>query len=351
MNNILIIDDTHTNIDLLLDLLEDYNIFVATNGKDGLEILKSQNIDLILLDVMMPEMDGFEVAKIVRTTPKINEIPIIFITAKTDEESIEKGFEVGGNDYITKPFKQRELLSRINTQLKLKADREAMENLLLQQSKMAKMGEIIDSVAHQWKQPLNIINMGTQLLKIQSLNGIKQEDIDTCISTTTKQVKHLVETLDEFRNFFKPNKEIKKFNVKEVIEKTIVLIGDELKVNDINIEIEEKTPYQIEGYENEFKHIVLNFINNSKDAFIEKNIENRKIKIIIDGENKKIEFIDNAGGIPAKIIDDIFNLNFTTKKTGSGVGLYLSNQIANKLSAILEVKNIENGVKFIFKEQ
>ncbi len=115
---ILVVDDTETNIDILLELLCDYDVAVATDGQSAIDIVKEDDIDLILLDIMMPDMDGYDVCKSIKTTHK--NIPIIFITAKTDEDSIEKAYAVGGNDYVTKPFKPRELLARIKTQLKLK---------------------------------------------------------------------------------------------------------------------------------------------------------------------------------------------------------------------------------------
>ncbi len=115
---ILIVDDTETNIDILLGLLSEYDVAVATDGKSAIDIVSEDDIDLILLDIMMPDMDGYDVCKTLKATNK--NIPIIFITAKTDEDSIERAYDVGGNDYITKPFKPRELIVRIKTQLKLK---------------------------------------------------------------------------------------------------------------------------------------------------------------------------------------------------------------------------------------
>jgi len=115
---ILIVDDTETNIDILLGLLSDYDVAVATDGQSAIDIVREDDIDLILLDIMMPDMDGYDVCKTLKATNK--NIPIIFITARIDEDSIERAYDVGGNDYITKPFKPRELIARIKTQLKVK---------------------------------------------------------------------------------------------------------------------------------------------------------------------------------------------------------------------------------------
>ncbi|WP_321777538.1 diguanylate cyclase [Sulfurimonas sp.] len=123
---ILIVDDTKINIDILLDLLSDYDVAVAIDGKSAIEIATGECPDLILLDLMMPEMDGFEVCEILKSKDDTKDIPIVFITAKTDEDSIERAYEVGGIDYVVKPFKPRELLARVKTQLKLK---ELLEHL------------------------------------------------------------------------------------------------------------------------------------------------------------------------------------------------------------------------------
>jgi len=120
MKKVLVIDDTRTNIDILVELLsQKYDVVVSLSGSIALEILEKESIDLILLDVMMPDMDGFEVCKHIKANNNTRDIPIIFITAKTDEESIEQGYLIGGSDYVTKPFKPRELLSKLSREFKL----------------------------------------------------------------------------------------------------------------------------------------------------------------------------------------------------------------------------------------
>ena len=125
---ILVVDDTVTNLDILVDLLDEYDVIDATNGKDALEIVEEENISLILLDIMMPDMDGYEVCKKLKENSSTKDIPIIFITAKTDEDSIEKAYDVGGSDYVTKPFQPKELISRVKKELKLQ---ELMDELKL----------------------------------------------------------------------------------------------------------------------------------------------------------------------------------------------------------------------------
>ena len=125
---ILIVDDTELNIEILMTLLgEKYDLLGATNGEDALEMVEEEKIDLILLDIMMPDMDGYEVCSKLKANPKSAHIPVIFITAKTDEDSIEKAYSIGGVDYITKPFRSREVFSRISNHLKLSHQKEWLE--------------------------------------------------------------------------------------------------------------------------------------------------------------------------------------------------------------------------------
>ncbi len=120
ISTILVVDDEKININILNGLLsEDYDVVSARDGETALEIVDEENIDLILLDIMMPEMDGLVVCKILKANPKHQNIPVIFITAKTDDDSIEIAYDVGGSDYITKPFRPKELMARVNLNLKL----------------------------------------------------------------------------------------------------------------------------------------------------------------------------------------------------------------------------------------
>lgn len=126
---ILAVDDKKENLDIILDILNDFDVIPVTSGKKALDILNKEEISLILLDIVMPEIDGFEVCKIVKSQANTKEIPIIFTTAKTDEESISNAYRVGANDYVSKPLKRSEVIERVKTQLKLKKTIEHLEFL------------------------------------------------------------------------------------------------------------------------------------------------------------------------------------------------------------------------------
>jgi len=246
----------------------------------------------------------------------------------------------------------KNMLGKVDTRHKnVNADGRRKSTMLVQQSKMAAMGEMMDAVAHQWKQPLNSISMMTDMLKDDFKDDLVDEEyIDEMTETTHMQIAHMVNTLSEFRNFFRPAQDSKDFLVRECIESVQVLMKDELLKNTINLTIDIQDDITISGLINEFKHLFLNLISNSIDAFNEKEISDRAITIrsFIEGENGVIEFEDNAKGIPQYVIADIFKPNVTTKTDGkgTGIGLYMSSQIVQKHNGVIEVMNVNSGALF-----
>jgi len=257
--------------------------------------------------------------------------------------------------YEKKEARHEKIMSQSDKQqLGLIHETERQEKMLAQQAKMAAMGEMVDAIAHQWKQPLNAISMLAELAEMD----FQEDAIDAAYMKDYKkqvfsQIEHLISTLDEFRSFFRPNKDATLFDVKKAIDSVLVLVKDEFIKNDIEIQVENLTALSVEGVENEFKHIILNIINNAKDAFNENNIKERLIRIKLkeDRDKKVIEISDNAGGIPAHVIKDIFKPNVTTKPEGkgTGIGLYMSDQIAQKMGGLLRVENLNGGAKFFFE--
>ena len=361
-SKILCVDDTSDNLEILTELLSDYDVIVSLSGQNALNILKRTKVDMILLDIMMPIMDGFTLCQKIKEQENLIDIPLLFLSAKNDEDSIEYGYELGAVDYVSKPFKPKELLSRIKTHLKLRAfsynleleveetlkKQRRQEHLLIKQSYAASMGQMIDVVAHQWLQPLNIINMRLAKLLFDDEDGfVDRAYLEEFQDKSFIQIRHLVETLNEFRSFMSPNKEKKLFSIHDMLSKVILLLKDELKIYHITVEINQDD-FKIDAIENEFRHIIINIIHNAKDTFIEKDISNRKISIIINNEEQSINISDNAGGIEQQDIDTIFNLHVSSKKLkgGSGLGLYLSKIIVEKYSAKLSVGNSDQGACF-----
>lgn len=245
----------------------------------------------------------------------------------------------------------RELEQRIDQELeKSKANQKRYE----QQAKMAAMGEMMDAVAHQWKQPLNALSMmGDLLVADYESDDLTLESLKDMRQDMQVQIDHMVTTLSEFRNFFRPKEKDETFGIKRSTQSVTLLVKDEFLKNNINISIIPEHEVLIYGNENEFKHLILNIINNAKDAFNERNIEKREIVINFskDTDFTYISIADNAGGIPEHIIKDIFKPEVTTKPEGkgTGIGLYMSTQIAEKLGGVLSVRNNEKGAVFELK--
>ena len=245
----------------------------------------------------------------------------------------------------------KNLEERIEEEVELRKD---SQKKLEQQAKMAAMGEMMDAAAHQWKQPLNALSMMSDMLKIDFESGdVDQAYINELTDGIQTQIEHMVNTLREFRTFFRPNKEAKSFGIKRCIQSVMLLVNDEFLKNNINIHIQSTKEILIYGIENEFKHLVLNIINNAKDAFNERNIKERDIFINFyhRGNHINLEIEDNAGGIPEEVIHDIFKPEVTTKEEGkgTGIGLYMSMQIAQKMGGNLTVRNSDKGALFLLQ--
>lgn len=352
--NILIVDDELSNLQLGINILKqqsNYNIIFATSGEQALERLKEHDFDLILLDIIMEPMDGFEVCREIKSNKKLKDIPIIFLTAKNDEESIQKGFNLGAVDYITKPFFATELLSRVKTHLELKLYRDDLlaeiklkDRLMFQQNKMATMGEMMENIVHQWKQPLSVISTISTGFKAQHDYGL-EIPIESLVKSMDKimlQTDYLSDTINDFRDFFKEKEKVV-FNISDIINKTLDLLSTKISNKEYIIEknIED---IQCKGFESELVQVLMNLLNNAADAL--ENVDKKFIKIDLykkDNSLTVIKITDNAGGIPEDQICSIFKPYFTTKiDTGTGIGLYMSEKIIEKhFNGILKVENVD----------
>ena len=209
------------------------------------------------------------------------------------------------------------------------------QNLLLYQSKMASMGEMIGNIAHQWRQPLSTITATASGIRLQNeLNMLDKEFLDDGLKGISNSAMYLSHTIDDFRNFFKKDDEKTKFFVKDLIERTIGLISSKFNDNEINI-LKKIENIELDTHQNQLIQVIINLLNNAKDEF-EKIDKSAKKCIFIDSYKKDDEYIikikDNAGGIPKEIIGKIFEQHFTTKSDvdGTGIGLFMSKEIIEK---------------------
>ena len=238
-------------------------------------------------------------------------------------------------------------------------ERVQQKQFLIQQSKLAEMGDMVAAIAHQWNEPLVELSAEVQDIELSfMLNELKDTQVKNFVKDSMVQIQYMSKTLSDFRNFLKPSTSKTLFGIRKSLDEIFEIIGKQVFYSNIilaiNYESEEEN-ILLYGYENEFKQVLLNLINNAKNKIIEKNGssgEKGNIKINISSDNKynNIEIIDDAGAISQDIIGLIFDPYFTTKKEGTGFGLYMAKVIIeDKMSGKINVKNNNNNVIFTIK--
>ena len=340
-------------------LQDDYTTFTSTNIYDGLEILKNNEISLILLDVVMPDVDGYDSCKMIKEHDEYKEIPIIFATAQNEVQFIEKAFDVGGVDYIVKPVRKSEVLVRVKNHLKIYNQRKALESkneeitrFLKQQTKMSLMGEMIGNIAHQWRQPLNYMNTSASYMAmLNQMDNLDKEHIDDTMKSFISKINYLSETIDTFRNFVKEDKELIDVNIKDTLRGSIDLVQSVLKDNFIEAKVDfQDVKLLVKAPFGELSQVFINILNNAKDVIVERKVDKPWICISLKEHNSNavITFEDNAGGIPEDYLSKIFDSKFTTKgNNGTGLGLHMSKQIVEEsLKGSIQIQNTSNGAKF-----
>jgi len=226
------------------------------------------------------------------------------------------------------------------------------EQMLIHQSRQAAMGEMIGNIAHQWRQPLNALGLLTQRLGLfYGSPQFNKEFIDTSVVKSMEIIQHMSKTIDDFRNYFKPDKEMANFSVRRAVDNSLSLLEGSFQNPKINLEIVEIGNPAIFGYQNEFAQVILNILVNARDAFIEREIVDARVTITIRTEDgcAVVTIADNAGGVPEEIITKVFDPYFTTKgpQQGTGVGLFMSKNIIEKnMGGRLAVRNTATGAEF-----
>ncbi|WP_072680533.1 sensor histidine kinase [Arcobacter sp. LA11] len=236
-------------------------------------------------------------------------------------------------------------------------NRSNQEKLLVQQSKLAAMGNMLGNIAHQWRQPISEIN--AILMEVEAIarfDTLKTDFLLKSISSCSDVTEHMSSTISDFQNFFQPSKEKEYFNVHEVCLSAISIINASLKFHNIELKFNINENCEVYGYPREFAHAILNILSNSKDVLVERKIENPKIILSIK-TGKQFTIIrieDNAGGIKEENIDKIFEPYFTTKHAtqGTGIGLYMTKMIIeNNMNGFVNVENSQEGALFTIKLQ
>jgi len=435
---ILVVDDSPTQAKLLQQVLgaHGYRVGSAHNGSEALERILAAPPDLVISDILMPEMDGFELCRRIRGTKEISGLPIILLTHLNDPADVLHSLEAGADYFVSKPYSNRLLLSRIAAVLQgnrfcrwgevegevavqyhgknyrihasaaqtielllatyeLAADRnqellnakqllsnlnreleqrvqertaaltletaerlQAMEELrkkdevLMQQSRQAAMGEMIGNIAHQWRQPLNAVGLLVQDLTLSYEYGnFSKAYLDSSTKKIMQLVRHMSQTIDDFRNFFTPDRQKSEFDPAQAVERALALVEGTLNDKGIRVQVEAQQIPAIVGHPNEFSQVLLNIVNNAMDAFAERCSPDPLIEVRVTSErgNAVVTISDNAGGIDEEILERIFEPYFTTKEQGkgTGIGLFMAKNIVEKsMNGRITARNRGAGAEF-----
>lgn len=349
---VLVVDDVTKNIQLVANFLKQagYDINYAVSGKSALSHVKKEKFDLILLDVMMPEMDGFEVCSKLKKNSESKDIPVIFLTAKTDIDSVTRGFQEGGVDYITKPFNKNELLARVRTHLELQQQKRSLKEL------NATKDKFFSIIAHDLKGPLNQL-LGLSEILQKEMEGGKEVEVSKVaklINESAKSGRSLLENLLEWSRSqtgtinFNPSD----LKIKNVTSEVVDLFENNAIQKNIHIKSTISEEVKAIADENMVKTILRNLISNSL-RFTQ---EGGNVTL---GSTMKDEFVvvsvsDNGIGLKSADIKKLFKLDINpnsigeSKEKGTGLGLILCKEFIDIIGGEIWVES-EFGKGSTFK--
>jgi signal transduction histidine kinase len=366
---LLIVDDNPTNLGVLNDYLEEqgFEILSAEEGYAGIEIAQIALPDMILLDVMMPGIDGFETCCRLKADEKTQNIPVIFMTALESTKDKVNGFKVGGVDYVTKPVEQEEVLARITTHLRI----QALTQELVQSEKMASLGRLVAGFAHELNTPLGVAIGSASMLrrKAKQINVLmeqKEVDVDELLAVlksidkgsdlTLSNLERAANLVSSFKRTAvdQTSDEVRSFHVHQVLFDIINTLNSRFKKTDIDIQVNCPNNIQIKSLPGALEQVLTNLLINSyihgfnegqNAGIIQLNVQ------LLDGEQLHLEYSDNGKGIAPENLAKIFEPFFTTHRAhgGSGLGMYICyNLITTQLHGTLTCASIV-GEGVVFK--
>ncbi|WP_320035614.1 hybrid sensor histidine kinase/response regulator [Halarcobacter sp.] len=336
---ILIVDDKLENLQYLNKVLqdEDYDIRATPDGMMALEAAKLNTPDLILLDIKMPNIDGYELCRLIKKEENLKEIPIIFISALDSVEDKVKAFEEGGVDYITKPFEPKEIQARIKTQLEIHKSKIMIARLLEQQDLFVK------KIMHEMNTPVSIISLNSDLIEQQYGPSKQVEAIKASVKTLSSIYGDLSYKIKKESREYK----VSKINLLHFISSRVQFFDELANTKDIHIDLGYNEELEIFMNKYEFERVIDNTLSNA----IKYSKESGEINLFFGKENGKHLIIIEDFGIGIEDTSKVFDAYYqqSTKKLGLGLGLNIVKEICDKYEIEVEVESTKNiGTKFIF---
>jgi len=364
---ILLVDDLADNLRVLIGILgeQDYKVRPARNGPQALLMARTSPPNLILLDIMMPGMDGYEVCQQLKADPQTHNIPIIFISALNEVLDKVKAFSLGAVDYITKPFQAEEVVARVETHLKLYR----LHCELVQSEKMASLGRLVAGFAHELNTPLGVAIGSASMLsgeakKINGLMAQEEVDVDELLSAldsidkgsnlTLSNLERAANLVTSFKRTAvdQTSDEVRSFQVDEVINDTINTLHNRFKNTNIEISLDCPKRLKVKSLPGVLEQILTNLLMNSLIHGFDsgQNAGLIKINIQMNENNLHIEYSDNGKGIAQENLVKIFEPFFTTHRAhgGSGLGMYICyNIVTTQLQGTITCESVlSKGVVF-----
>lgn len=276
---LLIVDDTETNIRLLEKMLEEsYRIRSALSGEEALRNIETIRPDLVLLDVMMPDMDGYEVCRRLKERPETRQIPVIFVTSVDDTEGETKGLDLGAVDYITKPFNLSIARARIQTHLEMRQlyeERLLYKQKLFEEQRYHSLNELMVNISHHWRQPLSMISLGADsMLMDLKEDGCGSEETSATLDRIKEAAQGLSSTIDLFQRY-QPAKrsDNESFFPHKLINDITLMHRDKLQRANLAVHNRVSREVVLQGDSSIFLNIILSLIENSADIAIERQLK------------------------------------------------------------------------------
>ncbi|MGA0087006.1 MAG: ATP-binding protein [bacterium] len=360
---ILVIDDEAVNRQVLQKQLAmaGYRVEVAVDGFQGLQRMEQQLPQLILLDVMMPRLSGYETCYRIRRHHGASELPIILLTAKDQPEDTVRGFQHGANDYLKKPFSREELLVRVRFHLQLSKanfelhrmmeDLRGMQNQLIQSAKLAAVGEMTSGIAHELKTPL--AGISTILSGVELAKQLHQKiDMDATCSRVHLLVQRCSSIIDHMRNYSRRTEETHSQTqvINQLLENTLLLVEPQLKRigGQLECELAKDLPL-VMGNDIQLEQVFINLCNNACDAMEQSEERVLTIQSLSEGDEVVVRVSDTGIGMSQEVQERIFESFFTTKSSakGTGLGMSISQNIVEQHKGRILLESMEGkGTSF-----